>query len=302
MLRWLLTVPAIMLGVALIAFLLVHLTPGDPARVIAGEAATSDTVEAIRISLGLDKPLWVQFGLFLQRLSRGDLGRSIATHQPVLTELRNRLPVTIKLGLTSSIFGVVTGVFLGTFAATRRGTWLDTLVMSGSVAGLSAPSFWLGLMLMYYFCIVLPLFPVAGWGSPTAMVLPVITMGTHHMAVMARLSRSTMLEVLGEDYIRTARAKGLAERVVLYKHALRNASIPVITVVGVQFSVMLGGAVVVETVFSIPGVGRYLIQAIMSKDFPVVQGGLMLVAGFSVLVAGVVDLVYVLIDPRIRVK
>ncbi|MDP2858789.1 MAG: ABC transporter permease, partial [Bacillota bacterium] len=260
------------------------------------------TVEAIRISLGLDKPLWVQFGLFLQRLAHGDLGRSIATHQPVLTELKNRLPVTIKLGLSSAVFGVVSGVFLGTFAATKRGTWLDTLVMSSSVAGLSAPSFWLGLVLMYYFCIVIPVFPVAGWGSPAAMVLPVITMGTHHMAVMARLSRSTMLEVLGEDYVRTARAKGLAERVVLYKHALRNASIPVITVVGVQFSVMLGGAVVVETVFSVPGVGRYLIQAIMSKDFPVIQGGLMVTAGFSVLVAGVVDMVYSLIDPRIRVQ
>jgi len=301
-LKWLFSIPVIMIGVALIAFLIVYLTPGDPARVVAGEQASQETVEAVRTALGLDRPLPVQFVTFLQRAMVGDLGRSIATNQPVLKELLNRLPVTIKLGMIAAVLGIVLGVTIGTIAATRRGTAFDAFVMGCSVIGLSAPSFWLGLVLMYYFCLVIPVFPVAGWGSPAAYVLPAITMGAHQMATLARLSRSAMLEVLSEDYVRTARAKGLGERIVLFKHAWRNAAIPVVTVIGVQFSVMLGGAVVVETVFSVPGVGRYLVQAIMSKDFPVIQGGLMVVSAFTVLMTGLVDILYGLIDPRIRVK
>jgi len=304
--RLVLLIP-ILLGVALITFLIMHLIPGDPARVMAGITASDADVEAIRARLGLDQPLFVQFWEFLKGLVQGDLGTSLRTRRPVALEIQERFFATASLAAMAIAFSIAMSIPLGIFAARRQHSAGDNLSMLAAMFGISAPSFWIGLILMYYLAYRLPLFPPSGmYGPPWTLVglqsyiLPTITLSISSTAIMARLTRSSILEILRQDYIRTARSKGLGERLVLYHHALRNALIPVITLAGIQLGALLGGAVVVETVFSWPGLGRYVVSAIHYRDFPVVQGGVMLFALCFVVINLAVDVLYAFVDPRIR--
>lgn len=305
--RRLLYLIPILIGVAFISFMIMHLIPGDPARVIAGLAASEQDVIAIRARLGLDRSLPEQFGTFLLGLAQGDLGRSLRTRQPVLREIQDRFFATMSLAFMAMAFGIIISIPLGIFAATKQYSIFDNISMVAAVGGLSAPSFWLGLMLMYYLAYRIRIFPPSGmggypwtWVGFKSYVLPAITLGIPSAAMLARLTRSSILEVLRQDYIRTARSKGLSSRVVLYRHALRNAAIPILTMGGIQLGYMLGGAVVVETVFSWPGLGRYIVSAIHFRDFPIVQGGVMFLALTFVFVNLIVDIMYGIIDPRIR--
>lgn len=304
--RFIYLVP-ILLGVAFISFMIMHLIPGDPAQVMAGMGASEADVDAIRARLGLDRSLPEQFGSFVLGLAQGDLGRSLRTRLPVLQEIRTRFFATMSLAFMAMAFGILISIPLGIFAATKQYSIFDTISMFFAVGGLSAPSFWLGLMLMYYLAYRVMLFPPSGmagmpwtWAGLKSYILPAITLGIPSAAMLARLTRSSILEVLRQDYIRTARSKGLSERIVLYRHALRNAAIPIMTMGGIQLGYMLGGSVVVETVFSWPGLGRYIVSAIHFRDFPVVQGGVMFLALTFVFVNLLVDIAYGFIDPRIR--
>ncbi len=297
----------ILIGVAFISFMIMHLIPGDPARVMAGIGSSEADVEAIRARLGLDRSLPEQFGNFLLGFARGDLGRSLRTRLPVIQEIRNRFFATISLAVMAMFFGLIVSIPLGIFAATRQYSIFDNISMLFAIGGLSAPAFWLGLMLMYYLAFVIRIFPPSGmagypwtWVGFKSYVLPAITLGIPSAAMLARLTRSSILEVLRQDYIRTARSKGLGERVVLFRHALRNAAIPILTMGGIQLGYMLGGSVVVETVFSWPGLGRYIVSAIHFRDFTVVQGGVMFLALTFVFINLIVDILYGAIDPRIR--
>jgi ABC-type dipeptide/oligopeptide/nickel transport system permease component len=298
--RRILWLPVQLLLMVLVVFSILHLTAGDPARLIAGDGADQATVEAVRTSLGLDRPAPVQFALYLGRLLKGDLGRSIHTHQPVADELLQRFPVTLKLALTSLLLASAVGVALGVAAAARPYTLFDYTTMAGILVGVSMPAFWVGLLLIILFSVKLRLLPTGGAASAQHFVLPVLTLAASEIAVLARLALSELLEVLGQDYIRTARAKGLERRVVLLKHALKNGLIPIVTIMGVQLGHTLGGTVVIEQVFSLPGMGRYIIQSILSRDFPVVQGALLWVASVFVGLNFLVDTTYAWIDPRIR--
>jgi ABC-type dipeptide/oligopeptide/nickel transport system permease component len=297
--RILVSIPTL-LGVATVIFMLVRLLPGDPARVVAGLLASQEDVERIRHQLELDQPLYLQYVTFLGRLLHGDLGTSTRTSMPVTQEILSRLPYTAELAVASTVIAVVLGITLGTLAAARRGGWMDLAISSVSVFGLSMPVYWLGLMLMLLFSIRLHMFPAAGGQDPLGLVLPSITLAAFSLALVARQARSAMLEVLGQDYVRTARAKGAPRRVVLVKHALRNALLPVITVIGLQFGALLGGAVLTETVFSWPGVGRLLVDSIFARDYPVVQGVVLMLAVAFIVVNLLVDLLYAYVDPRIR--
>jgi ABC-type dipeptide/oligopeptide/nickel transport system permease component len=297
--RILVSIPTL-LGVATVIFMLVRLLPGDPARVVAGLLASQEDVERIRHQLELDQPLYLQYVTFLGRLLHGDLGTSTRTSMPVTQEILSRLPYTAELAVASTVIAVVLGITLGTLAAARRGGWMDLAISSVSVFGLSMPVYWLGLMLMLLFSIRLHMFPAAGSQDPLGLVLPSITLAAFSLALVARQARSAMLEVLGQDYVRTARAKGAPRRVVLVKHALRNALLPVITVIGLQFGALLGGAVLTETVFSWPGVGRLLVDSIFARDYPVVQGVVLMLAVAFIVVNLLVDLLYAYVDPRIR--
>ncbi len=297
--RILVSVPTV-LGVATVIFLMVRLLPGDPARVMAGLLASEEDVARIRHQFGLDQPLGMQYLDFMGRLLQGDLGTSTRTGDPVLHEILVRLPYTAELAVISTVIAVVVGVAAGILAATRRNTWIDLTVSGGAVFGLSMPVYWLGLMLILLFSIQLHALPAAGSDEPLGFVLPAITLSLFSVALVARQARSAMLEVLGQDFVRTARAKGAAPRTVLLKHALRNALLPVITAIGLQFGALLGGAVLTETVFSWPGIGRLLVDSIFSRDYPVVQGIVFLLAVSFILVNLVVDLLYAYVDPRIR--
>jgi peptide/nickel transport system permease protein len=297
--RLLLTLP-VLLGVTFIIFAMVRLTPGDPAQVIAGEQATRETVEAVRRSLGLDQPMVVQYGRFLGDLVRGDMGRSTRSQRPVLQELADRFPNTLELTLAGMLVASVMGLGAGVVSATRRNRWPDTLSMILALGGVSMPVFWLGLMLILLFSVKLGWLPPVGRGSLAQLVLPAITLGAASAAILARMTRSSLLEVLGQDWVMTARAKGLAERLVIYKHALKNAMIPVVTVMGLQFGTLLSGAVLTETVFAWPGIGRLIVESILARDYPVVQGAVLLTALTFVFVNLVVDLLYSVLDPRIR--
>lgn len=300
LIRRLLWMPVLLLLVALLTFSILHLTTGDPARLVAGEDADQETVEAVRVALGLDQPAPVQFARYIGRLVTGDMGRSIHTRRPVSEELANRFPITLKLAAASVVVAAVFGVLVGIVSAARPYGLFDYVSMAGAMAGVSMPSFWIGLLLMLLFSVKLRLLPTGGGTSFQHMILPTITLAAGALAMLARLTRSELLDVLGQDYIRTARSKGLTEQVVIFRHALKNGLIPVVTMIGVQFGHLLGGAVVVEQVFSLPGVGRYIIQAILARDFPVVQGGLIWVAGCFVGLNLLVDLSYAWLDPRIR--
>jgi len=299
-LRRLLYAIPVMLVVSLIVFGILHIAPGDPATMLAGEDARPEDVAAIKANYGLDQPLYVQYGVWLGNALRGDFGRSIVTRRPVMDEIATRLPSTAQLAVSALFLAVIVGMIVGVISATRQYSALDHGVMVLALLGVSMPVFWLGLMLIMIFAVELRWLPTGGTGTIQQLVLPAVTLGAASTAIIARMTRSSMLEVVRQDYIRTARAKGLMERVVLVRHALKNALIPVATVVGIEFGYLLGGAVITETVFSRPGLGRLLVTSINSRDFPVVQGTLMLLAGSFVLVNLLVDILYGFLDPRIR--
>jgi len=290
----------VMIAISLIVFALLHLAPGDPAFVLAGEDATQADLQAIRVKLGLDKPLYVQYGLWAAGVARGDLGRSIITRRPVIAEIRTRVKPTAELAVAAMALAAGVGIGIGIVSAVYQYSVLDHATMVVALLGVSLPIFWVGLMLIFLFSVELRWFPTGGAAGLPALVLPTVALGAASVAIVARMTRSSVLETIRKDYTRTARAKGLAGRVIIFRHALRNALVPVVTVVGLQFGYLLGGAVVTETVFSRPGLGRMLVDAIGSRDFPVVQGGLMILGGSFVLMNALVDLLYAYLDPRIR--
>jgi peptide/nickel transport system permease protein len=281
--------------------LLIHLVPGDPVRIMYAQSQSTgpEQIEAKRHELGLDQPVYVQYLNYMSNVLHGNLGKTIRGEQPVLTLLLLRLPNTIVLTVASLIFAVTIGGAIGFFSAYYRGSWFDTLGMGVAIAGIAMPSFWLGLLLMFFFSVRLGWFPVGGTGL-ASLVLPALTLGLVSAAVLARLTRSSMLDVLGQDYMRTARAKGLAEPLVLSRHALKNSLIPILTMLGLQVAYLLGGAVVVENVFAWNGVGRLAVQAILQRDFPLIQGFVLLFAVIVIGVSLVVDILYAMVDPRIR--
>lgn len=293
------TIP-LLLVVSFLVFCMVHVSPGNPARLIAGEQATQETVDNISNRLGLDRPLITQYGIFLTNLMQGDLGRSIHSRRPVFEDLIKRLWATAKLAIVSIAFASLAGVTLGTFAAIKPNSIVDTLCSLIALLGISLPAFWLALMVMYLFSLQLHLLPTAGHGSWEHYILPAFTLGTRSLAVIARVTRAEMISVLAEDYIRTATAKGLTRASVIAKHALRNSLVPVVTIIGLQTGQLLAGSVVVEVIFNWPGLGRQLILAILGRDFPVIQGGILFIAILFVLINLAVDLLYRILDPRIR--
>lgn len=289
----------VIIGVTFVVFFIMQLVPGDPAVLLAGEGASKETIEALREQLGLNQPLLIQYFDYLINLFRGDLGVSLKNSQPVLDEILVRLPITIELAFFSIIITIVLGMAAGIISAVRPYSLTDVGVMLVALLGISLPSFWLGLMLMYFFSVKLQILPVAGWDSIWHVILPALTLGASGAAIVARMTRSSMLEVVRQDYIRTARAKGLRERVIIYKHALRNALIPVITVVGLQFGALLGGTVIIESIFAINGLGRMIVDAIRMRDLPVVQGGVLFASLIFVVVNLFVDIFYRLFNKRI---
>ncbi|MFW5827621.1 MAG: nickel ABC transporter permease [Alkalispirochaeta sp.] len=297
--RLLLTIPVVF-GVSLIVFSIIRLLPGDPARALAGVNASPEYIQQVRDRYGLDDPIHIQYGRFMQGLVTGDLGNSTFSRRPVTTEIGERFPRTLTLASISLLIATVVGVSAGIVSATRRNSVFDNASMFVALVGVAAPVFWLALMLQLLFAVQLRWLPATGMGSVRHLILPSITLGMASAALMARITRSSMLDVLKQDFITTARSKGLAERVVIYKHALKNALIPVVTVLGLQFGILLGGAVLTETVFAWPGVGRLLVDAILRRDYPVVQGTVMLLALLFVIINLVVDVIYAFLDPRIH--
>jgi peptide/nickel transport system permease protein len=328
--RRILVVIPTLLGITVIIFMMLAITPGDPAELLLGERATKESLEAMREYLGLQKPLYVQYGMFLQRVAKFDLGETIWTRQKVWIEIKERFPATIELTFAAMILSSFFGTLLGMISATKQYSWFDYTSMLGSLFGVSMPVFWLGLMLMLIFSLNLGWFPMSGrlgvdtdltvitnffvidsiltrnWAALTDtlmhLTLPAIALSTIPLAIVARMTRSSMLEVLRQDYIKTARAKGLSEVKVVLKHALRNGLIPVVTVVGLQFGLLLGGAILTETVFAWPGVGKWLYDGVVKRDYMVIQGGTLLVATIFVIINLMVDVLYAVINPRISVK
>ncbi|HLR45940.1 MAG TPA: ABC transporter permease [Deinococcales bacterium] len=297
--RLLVALPSL-LGVLIIVFLMVRLAPGDPAQLLAGEFADAATVERIRERFGLNDSLGVQFQRFVSGAVQGDLGRSTRTGRLVTEDLRDYFPNTIQLAAAAIVFALVVGILLGVVSALRPNTWVDAFAMILALIGVSMPTFWFGLLAIRFFAVDLPWFPVAGSGSFRHLVLPAITLGFSSTGIIARMTRSALLEVLGQDYVRTARAKGGRPATVIFKHALRNALVPVLTVGGLEFGSLLAGAVITETVFTWPGVGRMLVNSILARDYPVVQGTVLLIAVSFIIVNLFVDIIYGLVDPRIR--
>lgn len=305
--RILATIP-VMVVVALFVFAILHVSPGDPAAVIAGDYASPADIERIRHNLGLDKPLHVQLGIWLWNIVRGDLGTSIFSGFPVTKLIGQRLEPTLALTAMTLLIAVLSAVPLGVLAAWTAGTWIDRLVMVFAVLGFSLPVFWLGFLFMYGFSIQLQLLPVQGYVSfregfipfMRHLILPSLTLGMVYMALIARMTRASMLEVLREDYIRTAHAKGLKPYAVLLWHGLKNAALPIVTIIGVGVALLIGGVVVTESVFAIPGLGRLTVDAILRRDYPVIQGIILVFSGIYVLINLLVDILYLFLDPRIR--
>ncbi len=298
--RLLATLP-ILLGVTALVFLMRVLVPGDPIDVMTfGQYATPEVKAELRRGYGLDKPVLVQYEIFLSRLLRGDLGSSIRTRQPVAWELAARYPRTLRLAAASMMIAITLGLLLGIVAAVRRETWVDMLAMVIATLGLSMPSFWLGLVFIRLFGVRLGILPVMGSEGWTHLIMPSATLGLIFSAILGRLTRSSMLEVLGQDYIRTARAKGLRSSVVIWRHALKNAAIPILTIAGLQFGILLGGAFIVETVFSYQGIGDMAVKSILFRDFPMIQGITLLVAVTTVAVNVAVDVLYAIVNPQVR--
>ncbi len=280
--------------------LLIHVVPGDPVRIMYGSFQTTpEELEAIRVRLGLDQPIITQYGLYVGRLLQGDLGRSIVGDQPVIDILLTRFPATLALTLASLAIAVFVGMSLGFLAAYRRGTWVDVGAMVLAIVGVSMPHFWLGLLLLFLFALTLELLPVAG-GDWKSLILPALTLGLANAAVLARLTRSAMIDIFDQDFVRTARAKGLPKTVVLYRHALRSGLVPIVAMLGLQFAYLMGGAIVVENVFAWNGVGRLAIEAVFARDYPLIQGFILFFATVVALASVVVDVAYAFLDPRIR--
>ncbi|HUG16612.1 MAG TPA: nickel ABC transporter permease [Thermomicrobiales bacterium] len=292
----------VIIGVMTLVFLMIHMLPGDPAEEIAsrGPGMSPEAIQAIRVRLGLDKPLHVQYWDFVSRTVRGDLGRSILSNRAVSTMIREQLPATAQLTIAGIIMAILIGVPLGIIAAVRQSSWVDSVSMTVALLGVAMPGFWLGLLLIFLFAVRLHWLPVIGGSGLRGLILPAFTLGFGAAAIIARLVRSSMLEVLRQEYMTTARAKGLRQRSVILRHGLKNALIPVMTIVGLQFGNLLGGAVVIETVFARQGIGRLAINAILAKDFPVIQGTVLFAALVYVSVNLTVDLLYSVVDPRIR--
>jgi peptide/nickel transport system permease protein len=304
----LLSTVVVMAIVAVCIFLLLHLSPGDPAAIIVGDNATQLQIDAVRKQLGLDDPLAVQFARWLIGILKGDLGVSIFSHEPVGKLIGQRIEPTVALALTTLVFAVVIAIAFGVLAAWKIGTWIDRLVMVLSVLSFSVPVFVVGYLLIYVFSIKLGWLPVQGYapivdGFDTwirHLILPSLALGLAYVALIARITRTAMLDALAEDYIRTARAKGVATGPVLMKHALKNAGVPILTVIGIGIALLIGGVVITETVFNIPGIGRLVVDAISQRDYPIIQGVTLIFSGVYVIVNLLVDLSYTLIDPRIR--
>ena len=292
----------VVFGITLLVFALNALALGDPARAAMGQRADPETLERLRREYALDRPLPVQYLTWLGRLAQGDLGQSFREQRPVLDVITERLPATARLAVAATLIAVVAGIGMGALAAARAGSPLDHLVMGAAVLGISTPVFWLGMMLALLFAVTLGWLPVSGYGNGSLahLVLPALTLGALHTGTVARMTRSSLLEVIRQDYVGVARAKGLSERVVLFKHALRNALIPVVTVIGIGLADLLVGAPLTETVFAWPGVGRLLVSAVGQRDVPVVMGAVLLFALVYVLGNLIVDLAYLAIDPRTR--
>ncbi len=328
LIKRLLVLVLVLLGVSLLVFGFVRLIPGDPAVVMLGERATPDSIERVRTQLGLNKPIYEQYLIFISNALRGDLGTSVLRGEPVTREILRRFPATIELALGAIIFAIVLGIPLGIISAIKRNSWFDVSSMIVALTGVSMPIFWLGLMLIFLFAVMLHWLPSGARLDANAqyepitnlvlldsllqanlalfgqglrhLILPALALGTIPMAIIARMTRSSMLEVLNQDYVRTARAKGLKERSVILNHALRNALLPVITVVGLQVGILLSGAILTETVFSWPGIGRWLVDAINARDYPIVQGVTLTIAVIFVVINLIVDILYTLVDPRVR--
>jgi peptide/nickel transport system permease protein/oligopeptide transport system permease protein len=297
--RLLSTIP-VLLGISLLLFFMLRMLPGDPAQVLAGQMASPEEVQNIRHQLGLDRPIYVQYGYFLARLARFDLGRSARTQSPVIEEVWARLPNTILLAVMAITLACLFGIPAGIISAVRPYTWMDYLATSTALFGISMPVFWLGLMLIVVFSILLHWLPAGGTGSWKHVILPSLTLAAFVVAFITRMTRASMMEALSQDYVTTARSKGLKEQVVIVKHALKNALIPIITVVGLQFGMLLGGAVLTETVFAWPGLGRLIVDSILARDYPVIQGTILIFGLLYILVNLIVDLIYAYVDPRIR--
>jgi peptide/nickel transport system permease protein len=305
--RTLATVP-VMAVVSVVVFLLLRLSPGDPALVIAGDNADAATIQRIHAALGLDKPLIWQFFIWLRHILEGDLGTSIFSNLPVTALIMQRAEPTLSLALATMIFSIVIAVPLGTIAGATAGSWLDRVLMVVSVIGFSVPSFVLGYCVIYVFSLQLGWLPVQGFASIShgvlpflrTIALPTFTLGLAYMVLIARITRASVLEMMGEDFIRTARAKGVTERLVVTRHALRNASIPILTVIGIGVALLIGGVVVIETVFNLPGIGSLVVDAILKRDYPVIQGVILLFSAVYVLINLAIDIGYALLDPRVR--
>lgn len=306
--RRLLSMLPVMAIVALFVFLLLHLAPGDPAAIMAGDNATPDNIAQIRQKLGLDEPIWRQFLVWIASLAHGNLGNSMFWGDPVTTLIAQRAEPTISLAATTIAVAIVIAVFLGVIAAANAGTGIDRFVMGFAVMGFSVPVFVVGYLLIFVFAIELRWLPVQGY-TPIAegvlpwlsnLVLPSVALGLAYVALIARITRATMLDVLSEDYMRTARAKGVASMPLLLKHALKNAAVPIVTVIGIGVALLIGGVVITETVFNIPGIGRLVVDAITRRDYPIIQGIILMFSGVYVLVNLLVDISYTFFDPRIR--
>jgi peptide/nickel transport system permease protein len=289
-----------LVGVSVLVFVILRVVPGDPAKMLLPEGAPQSAIEELNRQLGLQEPLYVQYGLFIQSVFRGDFGQSFQYRAPALQVVTERLMATVQLALAAMLITVGVGVTLGIVAAVRRGTGYDYASTVLAVLGQSLPNFWLGIMLILLFGVALRWLPTSGFESWRHLILPAVTLAAFPMALVARLTRSSMLEILGRDFIRTGRAKGLAERAVILRHALRNAAVPLLTVLGLQIGTLLGGAVITESVFAWPGMGKLVVDAIFFRDFPVVQTVLILSATLFVVINLLVDLLYTVIDPRIR--
>jgi len=299
---------AVMFIVATIVFVIIRVTPGDPAAVMLGPEASQQDISALRTQLGLDRPLPLQYVTWLGQLARGDLGQSIFLNKPVLSALADRAEPTFWLTIMSLLIATAIAVPVGILSAVKRGTVLDQSVLSFSMFTSSVPSFWLGLLLMQVFAVKLGWLPVSGYGGPDAsigtrlshLILPAVVLGVVNSALITRFIRASMLDVLRDDYVRTARAKGLTETRVILKHAVRNALIPILTVIGLTTALLISGAVVTETVFGLPGVGSLVVSAVLRRDYPVIQGALLVIAAIYVLINLFIDLMYMVVDPRVR--
>jgi peptide/nickel transport system permease protein len=331
-LKRLLSLLPVLIGITLLVFTLLHLIPGDPAVVLLGERATPEQIESLRQQLGLNQPLPIQYLNFLFNVIRFDFGKSIISGIAIIDEIKTRWPATFELSIAAMFIALILGIPAGIFAAVRKNSWLDNLLMSSSLIGVSLPVYWLGLLLIYLFAVNLQLLPPSGRISVETgfnfqpmtgfyvldslikldfktlqdvlshLILPAITLGTIPLAIIARITRSAILEVLSQDYIRTARAKGVPEYFVILKHALKNAFLPISTTIGLQFGTLLGGAILTETIFSWPGIGSWIYEGILARDYPVAQGGIIFVSITFVLINLLVDLSYTFLDPRIQYK